>query len=97
MDAALATCGYDLLEFQKGYPRVPRYAEDYHRAEFERLWEGIEHRCPCPEDGRWPEADGDSDYFLDDEHFYPDCESHVDGNTTTVRRSIDVLDTYLSL
>lgn len=65
-DAALVRCGYDLLEFRKEHPRVPRYNEMYRRADFERLWEGLEHLCPYWDDRRWPENGGDSDLFEDD-------------------------------
>lgn len=65
-DAALATCGYDLLEFRKDYPRTPRYGTEYERADFERLWEGIEERCPYWDHGRWPETGGDSDHWMTD-------------------------------
>lgn len=68
-DAALATCGYNLWEFRKIYPRLPRYDSRYKRSDFERLWEGIEHLCPYWDDRRWPETGTRSDYSMgaDDE------------------------------
>ncbi|KAL2210407.1 hypothetical protein CC79DRAFT_1365801 [Sarocladium strictum] len=76
-DAALATCGYDLLGFREDFPRVPWYDQNYQRADFERLWEGIEHLCPYWDDCRWPETGGDSDHF--NRHGYPDDDSDLSG------------------
>jgi hypothetical protein len=72
-DAALAICGYDLQEFRRDFPRVSWYDTNYQRADFESLWEGIEHLCPYWDDCRWPETGGDSDHF--NRHGYPDEES----------------------
>jgi hypothetical protein len=64
-DAALVTCGYNLSEFRKLYPRLPRYDSRYKRSDFEKLWEGIEHLCPYWDDCRWPETGTRSDYSMD--------------------------------
>ncbi|KAH6886950.1 hypothetical protein B0T10DRAFT_490532 [Thelonectria olida] len=62
-DAALAICGYDIGEFRKSYPRVPRYNKRYRREDFERLWLGNESRCPYWDDRRYPETGGTDDYW----------------------------------
>jgi hypothetical protein len=54
-DAALATCGYDLVEFRKDHPRTPRYSQMYLRSHFEVIWGGIEHLCPYWDDEPWPD------------------------------------------
>ncbi|OIW24632.1 ankyrin [Coniochaeta ligniaria NRRL 30616] len=69
-DAVLDLCGYSVLEFRKGYPRRAIYTRsprspgwNYSRVDFERLWEGREHRCPYWDDAEWqsPEDGGHDD------------------------------------
>ncbi|KAI8668636.1 Helo-like-N domain-containing protein [Fusarium keratoplasticum] len=64
-DAALVTCGYNLSEFRRFYPRAPRYDSRYKRSDFEKLWEGIEHLCPYWDDHRWPETGTHGGYSMD--------------------------------
>ncbi|KAH7139703.1 hypothetical protein B0J13DRAFT_676911 [Dactylonectria estremocensis] len=56
-DAVLDCCNRDILEFRKDHPRQARYSEEYKRADFEKLWEGREERCPYWDDNPWPELD----------------------------------------
>ncbi|KAF7562663.1 hypothetical protein G7046_g1500 [Stylonectria norvegica] len=53
-DAALAACGYDLVEFRQHFPRIPQYSSYYQRSDFEKLWEGKEEQCPYWDDRPWP-------------------------------------------
>lgn len=54
-DAALSSCGYDLLERRAAYPRIPAYFRPYSRQSFERLWRGREDQCPYYDDPpHWP-------------------------------------------
>ncbi|KAH8903591.1 ankyrin [Coniochaeta sp. PMI_546] len=62
-DAILDSCGYNVSEFRKGYPRRAVYTDEYSRLDFERLWEGREQRCPYWDDADWhsPEDGGHVD------------------------------------
>ncbi|KAH8738057.1 hypothetical protein BGZ61DRAFT_583072 [Ilyonectria robusta] len=58
-DVLLDTCGYEIIEFRKSYPRKAQYVEIYSRQDFELLWEGREHRCPYWDDEIWPDIEHD--------------------------------------
>ncbi|KAF2251513.1 ankyrin [Trematosphaeria pertusa] len=60
-DFALDSCGYNILEFRKKYPRRGRYEGGYSRQDFELLWKGREERCPYWDDAEWPKSDKNSD------------------------------------
>jgi hypothetical protein len=45
-DTALFRCGYDITNFQIGYPRKTVYTDWCTRKDFEKLWDGVEGACP---------------------------------------------------
>ncbi|SPO06532.1 uncharacterized protein DNG_09222 [Cephalotrichum gorgonifer] len=45
-DCALASCGFDVPTFRRGFARRSDYTELYTREHFEILWEDREHLCP---------------------------------------------------
>jgi len=53
-DFVLDSCGYNIYEFRKTYPRKAKYDESYSRQDFELLWKDKEHRCPYWDDAEWP-------------------------------------------
>ena len=55
-DVVLQSCGYNIYEFRKEYPRTGLYTNEYSRRDFEILWEGIEHLCPYWDDTDWPSS-----------------------------------------
>ncbi|KAM6527667.1 hypothetical protein FALCPG4_008717 [Fusarium falciforme] len=77
-DAALVTCEYNLSEFRRLYPRLPRYDSRYMRSDFEKLWEGIEHLCPYWDDRRWPDTGTHGSYSMDTDD-EGSGSSHCDG------------------
>ncbi|KAJ4326733.1 hypothetical protein N0V84_002853 [Fusarium piperis] len=62
-DAAVTICGYDLEQFRKSYPRIPRYNKSYSRKDFEGLWLGHESLCPYWDNERYPETEAADDYW----------------------------------
>ena len=56
-DAVLVETGYNIMELRRKYsiPRKPWYTDGYSRQDFERLWHGMESRCPDWDDPPiWP-------------------------------------------
>lgn len=53
-DVVLDSCGYNIYDFRKTYPRKAKYDERYSRQDFELLWKDREHRCPYWDDAEWP-------------------------------------------
>ncbi len=82
-DAALASCGYSIVEFRRKHPRRARYTKFYTRGVFESLWKGREHLCPYynDDDNEDMLVTTDSDDTGELESNYSDSDSE-DGGTT---------------
>lgn len=52
-DAVLDSCGYDIPQLRKGYPRHAAYTASYSRQEFENLWKRREDRSPYWDGADW--------------------------------------------
>lgn len=72
-DAVLVSCGYDIVQFRKPYPRRAEYNERYTRQEFELLWKGQEHLCPYWDDSEWPPLSEDAGQLYRDSSQYVVC------------------------
>ena len=66
-DVVIQSCGYDIYEFRKEYPRRAKYGTRYSRQDFESLWEDIESPCPYWDDMDWPSS-LNSDGINEDDH-----------------------------
>ena len=83
-DAALAACGYDVLEFRKGYPRKVCYIGRYTRVVFEEVWRGMESFCPYYDDQDWyPEGSAEifpcsnSEFGANGESLWSDTDEEI--------------------
>ncbi|KAH7120621.1 hypothetical protein EDB81DRAFT_814489 [Dactylonectria macrodidyma] len=72
-DAVLDYCGHNILDFRRSHPRRASYCVEYERADFEKLWEGREQRCPYWNDVVWPQVVADLTRNRQDENRSKRC------------------------